>query len=75
MGTGKVSHIVFNPDAPPGSYSPGAGHWATAVSPLDAPAGPVVTSGLCQPPVRAIAAGRIREVFEAENGGARWVAP
>ena len=24
--SGKVSHIVFNPDAPPGSYSPGADH-------------------------------------------------
>jgi hypothetical protein len=33
----------------PGSYFPGADHWATALSPLDAPAGPVVTSGLCQP--------------------------
>ena len=28
--TGKVPHIVFNPEAPPDSYFPGAEHWASA---------------------------------------------
>ena len=27
--TGKVPHIVFNPEAPPKSYYPGAEHWAS----------------------------------------------
>src|ERR671910_461460 len=27
---GKVPHIVFNPEAPPNSYFPGAEHWASA---------------------------------------------
>ena len=26
---GKVPHIVFNPDAPPDSYFPGAEHWSS----------------------------------------------
>ena len=62
---GKVPHIVFNPDAPPGSYFPGPEHWASAAA--DAPAAPpkpATTSGLCQPPVHAIAAHRILEVAE-----------
>src|SRR5919202_895500 len=49
---GKVPHIVFNPDAPPGSYFPDADHWSTAI-----PSGtPPRTSCLCQPPMHAIAA-------------------
>ena len=61
--TGKVPHIVFNMEAPAGSYFPGPEHWATAApdSP-DAPSTPAPTSGLCQPPVHAMAAWHIWEV-------------
>ncbi len=60
--TGKLPHIVFNQEAPPESYFPGAEHWATAApeSP-DAPPMPALTSGLCQPPVHALAVRRIWE--------------
>ncbi len=34
---GKVPHIVFNPEAPPDSYFPGAEHWASAGRFPDAP--------------------------------------
>src|SRR5918912_403325 len=44
--TGKVPHIVFNPDTPPESYFPGAEHWASAAASADAPPH---TSCLCQP--------------------------
>ena len=64
--TGKVPHIVFNPDTPPESYFPGAEHWASAAASADAPPH---TSCLCQPPTHAIAALRIWEA--ASNGGAR----
>jgi hypothetical protein len=30
--TGKVPHILFNPEAPPDSYFPGAEHWACAAA-------------------------------------------
>ncbi|HET7478473.1 MAG TPA: glycoside hydrolase [Rubrobacteraceae bacterium] len=60
--TGKVPHIVFNPDAPPGSYFPGAEHWSSAGKFPDAPPSPPYTSALCQPPIHAIAAWRIWEV-------------
>jgi hypothetical protein len=50
---------VFNPDAPPDSYWPGPRHWACGV-PDDAPSGCTPgTSGLCQPPVHAIAVERL----------------
>jgi hypothetical protein len=65
--TGKVPHIVFNPEAPPGSYFPGADHWACAAVSPDAPPVPPYTSGLCQPPVHAIAALRIWEAAEVEG--------
>ena len=67
--TGKLPHIVFNQEAPPESYFPGAEHWATAApeSP-DAPPMPALTSGLCQPPVHALAVRRIWEVA-LERGG------
>jgi glycogen debranching enzyme len=64
--SGKVPHIVFNPEAPPESYFPGADHWACAAASADAPP---YTSCLCQPPTHAIAAQRIWEV--ASNGKAR----
>jgi glucosylglycerate hydrolase len=56
--TGKVPHIVFNPDAPPRSYFPDAERWSSSTLSEDAPAGSH-TSGLCQPPVHAIAVRRI----------------
>lgn len=56
--TGKVPHIVFDPEAPPKSYFPDAERWNSAALSRDAPAGPR-TSGLCQPPVHAIAVRRI----------------
>src|SRR5918996_465618 len=67
-GTGKVPHIVFNPEAPPDSYFPGPEHWACATASPDAPPAPPYTSCLCQPPVHAIAALRVWEVAE-RNGG------
>jgi hypothetical protein len=65
--TGKVPHIVFNPDAPPESYFPGAEHWASAGEFPDAPPAPPYTSALCQPPTHALGALRIWEV--AKEGG------
>ena len=56
--TGKVPHIIFDPDAPPKSYFPDAERWNSSALSEDAPSGPR-TSGLCQPPVHAIAVGRI----------------
>jgi glucosylglycerate hydrolase len=66
---GKIPHIVFNPEAPPESYFPGPEHWASAADSPDAPPGPSVTSGLCQPPVHAIAARHILSVAEARGEG------
>jgi glucosylglycerate hydrolase len=59
---GKIPHIVFNPDAPPESYFPGAEHWVSAGKFPDAPPAPPYTSCLCQPPTHAIGALRIWEV-------------
>ncbi len=65
--TGKVPHIVFNPEAPPKSYYPGAEHWACAAASPDAPPAPPYTSCLTQPPVHAIAVRRIWEAAEREG--------
>ncbi len=67
--TGKVPHIVFNPDAPPESYFPGPEHWSSAADSPDAPSSPARTSGLCQPPAHAIAVRRILEVAEKRGEG------
>ena len=64
--TGKVPHIVFNPEAPPKSYFPDAERWNSAALSKDAPAGPR-TSGLCQPPVHALAVGRIWETSRGKD--------
>jgi glucosylglycerate hydrolase len=58
--TGMVPHIVFRagPDQP---YFPGPEWWDCAVSPA-APAPPVQTTGICQPPVHALALRRIWEL-------------
>jgi len=55
--TGMVPHIVFRagPDEP---YFPGPERWDCAVAPT-APAPPVQTTGICQPPVHALALQRI----------------
>lgn len=60
---GMVPQIVFNPLAGPESYFPDPARWAVEVSP-DAPVGVAETSGICQPPVHAIAVARIWEVAE-----------
>ena len=54
--TGMLPHIVFAADS--GDYFPGPGRWATIESGAPAPASPR-TSGICQPPVHAIAVQRI----------------
>jgi hypothetical protein len=59
---GKVPHIVFNPEAPPDSYFPGAEHWASSGRFPDAPPAPPYTSALCQPPTHALGALRAWEV-------------
>ncbi|MDQ3104841.1 MAG: glycogen debranching protein [Actinomycetota bacterium] len=73
--TGMVPHIVFD-DRKTG-YFPGPDRWATAELNPDAPVAPR-TSGLCQPPVHALAVERIEQVA-ADRGGAavatvsRWL--
>ena len=68
-GNGMVPHIVFSPDAE--GYFPGPDRWACAeLTPL-APREPL-TSGICQPPVHAIAAVKILD--EAGRGGPEAVA-
>jgi glucosylglycerate hydrolase len=64
--TGKVPHIVFNPEAPPKSYFPDAERWNSSALSEDAPSGPR-TSGLCQPPVHAIA---VRRIWQTARGKA-----
>jgi hypothetical protein len=62
--TGKLPHIVFNPEAPPKSYFPDAERWNSSALSRDAPAGSH-TSGLCQPPVHAVA---VRRIWETSRG-------
>jgi hypothetical protein len=72
--SGKLPHIIFDPAAPPKSYFPDAERWNSSALSEDAPAEPH-TSGLCQPPVHAIAVSRIWEAAlereEEEDGGRR----
>ena len=65
--TGMVPHIVFDPDAAPEAYFPDPARWDTGRSPA---APPVPTSGLCQPPVHALALGRIAAAGGAAVDGA-----
>lgn len=73
--TGMVPHIVFDPEE--AGYFPGADRWACAEHTDDAPRVPR-TSGICQPPVHALAVERI-EAIAARRGGddqaavARWL--
>jgi hypothetical protein len=62
--TGKVPHIVFNPEASPKSYFPDAERWNSSGLSADAPE-ESRTSGLCQPPVHAIA---VRRIWETARG-------
>jgi hypothetical protein len=64
--TGKVPHIVFNPDAPPKSYFPDAERWNASGLSEHAPES-AHTSGLCQPPVHAIAVRRIWETARSSE--------
>ena len=64
--TGKLPHVVFNPEAPPRSYFPDAERWGSAALSSDAPSSPH-TSGLCQPPVHAIAVSRIWETAQGKD--------
>ena len=65
--TGKVPHIVFNPEAPPESYYPDGHYWACAAASPYAPPAPPYTSCLCQPPVHAIAVSRIWDTAKHED--------
>ena len=64
--TGKVPHIVFDPEAPPKSYFPDAERWNSNGLSEHAPTGPH-TSGLCQPPVHALAVLRIWETAQDKD--------
>ena len=64
--TGKVPHIVFDPEAPPRSYFPDAERWNSRGLSEQAPTGPR-TSGLCQPPVHALAVRRIWETAQDKD--------
>lgn len=55
---GMVPQIVFDPSVALGAYEPRHRTWGTAGL---APPG-VATSGICQPPVHAIALARVREI-------------
>jgi len=61
--TGMVPHIVFRagPDKP---YFPGPEWWDCAISPA---APPIQTTGICQPPVHALAAERIWQLTPDEQ--------
>lgn len=61
--TGMIPHIVFSPGT---DYFPGPEVWGTQGAAAK-PAG-VQTSGICQPPVHAIALARILEVAERTGG-------
>lgn len=63
---GKVPHIVFDPEAPPRSYFPDAERWSSSALSEYAPSSPH-TSGLCQPPVHAIAVWRIWETSRGQE--------
>jgi hypothetical protein len=56
--TGMVPHLVFRAATPDHPYFPGPQWWDTSVSPA-APAPPLKTTGICQPPVHALALQRI----------------
>lgn len=65
--TGMLPHIVFDPAEE--GYFPGPDRWACADHSEDAPRSPR-TSGICQPPVHALAVERIVQVAETRGGHA-----
>lgn len=67
--TGKVPHIVFQPD-PEARYEPGPDRWGCRELSADPPDGPA-TSGLIQPPVHALAVRRIMDAARACGDAAR----
>ncbi len=69
--TGMIPHIVFDPDE--SGYFPGPERWASAASSPAAPRSPQ-TSGICQPPVHALAVERILSIARAKGGAARTAA-
>lgn len=62
---GMVPQIVFDDCVAFGAYEPRPRTWGTAGH---SPAG-VATSGICQPPMHAIALARVRQVAEARADG------
>jgi hypothetical protein len=66
--TGMIPHIVFSPAA--SGYFPGADRWGSTTHSDAAPAAPA-TSGICQPPVHAIAVQRIVEAGRRSGPGER----
>jgi hypothetical protein len=62
--TGMLPHIVFDPDEH--SYFPGPDRWGCAEVSDDPPNAPR-TSGICQPPVHALAVERIVEIAERQG--------
>lgn len=67
--TGMLPHIVFGPDA---GYFPGPEVWDSACA-VAAPVG-MRTSGICQPPVHAIAVRRVLDAGRRNGGGDRELA-
>ncbi|PZS10784.1 MAG: glycogen debranching protein [Acidimicrobiales bacterium] len=65
--TGMVPHIVFDPATALDSYFPGPQRWGCGVS-TDAPAPGPATSGICQPPVHAVALARVWEKATTDQG-------
>jgi glucosylglycerate hydrolase len=70
--TGMVPHIVF--DSAAGGYFPGPQRWQCTRYSADAPR-EVETSGICQPPVHAIAAARIAAAVPEPDAWAAGVYP
>lgn len=63
--TGMVPQIVFDLNVAQGAYEPGPNAWGTI---RHAPAG-TASSGICQPPIHAIALQRIRDVAASRTDG------
>jgi hypothetical protein len=62
---GMVPHIVFDPTET--GYFPGPSRWACTEHSPDPPSAPL-TSGICQPPVHALAVERISEIAGRHGG-------
>jgi hypothetical protein len=65
--TGMVPQIVFDLNVARGAYEPGPNAWMTA---QHAPPG-CATSGICQPPIHAVALARVREAAALRGDDAR----